>query len=157
MIAASDGSASLVNFSHLLQSPQKAVREAAAEALGELGNAIAVSALGQSAQNDNDYFVRFAALRSIHQLRPQLAREYLEKALNDDYIHVRWYAMKALAPLMDESDIPLLQKMLDDKEKPTWEDESVHDLAMAALLRINTPEGNAALETVQRLEDQANP
>lgn len=141
----------------LLQNPQKAVREAAAEALGELGNPIAVAELGQTAQNDSDYFVRFAALRSIHQLSPRLAREYLENALSDDFIHLRWYAMKALAPLMDESDVPLLTRMLDDDEKPTWEDESVRDLAVTALLRINTPESNAALETVQRLEDQANP
>lgn len=141
----------------LLQSPQKAVREAAAEALGELGNVTATDALAQTAQNDSDYFVRLAALRSIHQIRPQRAREYLENALNDDFIHVRWYAMKALAPLMDESDIPLLRQMLEDDAKPSWEDESVRDLAVAALLRINTPESNAALDTVQRLEDRANP
>ena len=144
-------------FLPLLQNPQKAVREAAAEALGELGNVIAVDALGQTARNDGDYFVRLAALRSIHQIRPQLAREYLENALDDEFIHLRWYAMKALAPLMDEADVPLLKRMLDDDEKPTWEDESVRDLAAAALLRINTPESLAALDTVGRLEDQTNP
>ncbi len=152
-----DASEVAEHFLPLLQNPQKAVREAAAEALGELGNVIAVDALGQTAQNDGDYFVRYAALRSIHQIRPQLAREYLENALNDEFIHLRWYAMKALAPLMDEADIPLLKRMLDDDEKPTWEDESVRDLAAAALLRINTPDSLAALDTVGRLEDQTNP
>ena len=152
-----DASEDAEHFLPLLQNPQKAVREAAAEALGELGNVVAVDALGLTAQNDGDYFVRFAALRSIHQIRPQLAREYLENALNDEFIHLRWYAMKALAPLMDEADIPLLKRMLDDDEKPTWEDESVRDLAAAALLRINTPESLAALDIVERLEDQTNP
>ena len=141
----------------LLQNAQKAVREAAAEALGELGNPVSAVELGNTAQNDDDHFVRFAALRSMHQISPRLAREYLENALSDDFIHLRWFAMKALAPLMDASDVPLLTRMLEDDEKPSWEDESVRDLAVAALLRINTPESNAALESVQRLEDQANP
>jgi len=54
----------------LLRSPRKTLRETAAEALGEMGDAQAIRALGETLKHDADEFVRFASLRAIHQLDP---------------------------------------------------------------------------------------
>ena len=140
----------------LLENPQKAVREVAAEALGELRNPNVIPALAQVSQNDADTFVRFAALKSIHEISPQLAREYLEYALTDQFIHLRWYAMHALAPILDVPDIPLLTRLLDDDGKPDWEVESIGDLAMKVLQRINTEESLSAIETAQPLKNRTD-
>ncbi len=139
-------------MTHLLQSPHKAVRETTAEALGALQNPAAIPALGQLLKNDPDYFVRFAAIKSIHQISPKGAREYLDYALRDRYIHVRWYAMKALAPVMDASDMPILARMAADKGRPLWEEKSIKDFAILALQRINTPESQALLEAISEAE-----
>lgn len=147
-----DAKESAAAMTHLLQSPHKAVREATAEALGTLQNPDAIPALGQTLKQDPDYFVRFAAIQSIHQISPSEAREYLDYALTDRYIHVRWYAMKALAPLMDASDIPVLARMTGDKGKPLWEEKSIRDFAILALQRINTPESKTLLEHIRKAE-----
>lgn len=129
----------------LLGSPQQALREAAAEALGDLGDAKALRALAEALQTDADDFVRFAALKSLQQINPGLAREHLAQALGDDFIHARWYAVKTLAPVMGESDIPTLARLLGDDGKPAWEAESIRDIALAALQRINSPASHAAI------------
>lgn len=147
-----DAKESAAAMAHRLQSPHKAVREAAAEALGALRNPDVIPALGQTLKQDPDYFVRFAAIQSIHQISPNEAREYLDYALTDRYIHVRWYAMKALAPLMDASDIPVLARMTADRGKPLWEEKSIQDFAILALQRINTPESKVLLEHIREAE-----
>ena len=147
-----DAKESAADIARLLQSRRKAVREAAAEALGALQNPDVIPALGQTLKNDPDYFVRFAAIQSIHQISPSESREYLDYALTDRYIHVRWYAMKTLAPIMDASDIPLLARMAADRGKPLWEEESIQDFAILALQRINTPESRALLEHIRKAE-----
>lgn len=139
-------------MAQLLQSPHKAVREATAEALGTLQNPDVIPALGQTLKKDPDYFVRFAAIQSIHQISPNEAREYLDYALTDRYIHVRWYAMKALAPRMDASDIPVLARMTADRGKPLWEEKSIRDFAILALQRIDTAESKALLEHIRKAE-----
>lgn len=139
-------------MAQLLQSPRKAVREAAAEALGALRNPDVIPALGQALKQDPDYFVRFAAIQSIHQISPSEAREYLDYALTDRYIHVRWYAMKALAPRMGASDIPVLARMTADRGKPLWEEKSIRDFAILALQRIDTAESRALLEHIRKAE-----
>ena len=141
----------------LLQNPQKAVREAVAEALGELGNSVAIGALEQTAQSDSDAFVRLAALKSLHDIDPAAAYKYLEVALADEFIHLRWFAMQALAPQLSAVDVPLLTSLLADDDKPSWEDESIRDLAVAALRRINTQDSLAALEALRQPEDQTHP
>ena len=147
-----DAKESAADIARLLQSRRKAVREAAAEALGALQNPEAIPALGQTLKNDPDYFVRFAAIQSIHQISPSESREYLDYALTDRYIHVRWYAMKTLASIMDASDIPLLAQMAADRGKPLWEEKSIQDFAILALQRINTPESRALLEHIRKAE-----
>ena len=149
-----DAKDSATAMTPLLKSPHKSVREAAAEALGALQNPDVIPALGQALQSDPDYFVRFAAIQSIHQISPDGAREYLNDALQDRYIHVRWYAMKVLAPQMDAADIPLLARLAADRGKPLWEEKSIKDFAILALQRIDTPESKALLKTIRTGEKQ---
>lgn len=129
----------------LLGSPQQAVREATAEALGDLRQSSAIRALADAFRGDTDSFVRLAALKSLQQINANLAREHLELALSDDFIHLRWYAAKTLAPAFAEADIPMLARLLSDDGKPAWEEQSIRDFAVAALLRIDSPESRAAL------------
>ncbi len=131
----------------LLRSSRQAVREAAAEALGQIGDAEAILALGETLQRDADEFVRLAAIRAILQLDPKGARPQLEMALSDSSVHVRWFAMRQLAPRMNATDLPILQQLLNDHDKPSWENESLHDLAMMTLRRIGTDEAGAMLES----------
>ena len=139
----------------LLRSPRKAVRETAAEALGEMGDAQAIGALGETLKRDDDEFVRFAALRAIHQLDPSDARAHLELALSDSSVHLRWFSMQQLAPRLNETDIPILKQLLKDHDKPSWENETMHDLALMALQRIDTDEARALLDTVALADKQA--
>ncbi len=130
----------------LLGSPQQAVREAVAEALGELGQAKAIRALADAFRGDEDSFVRLAALKSLQQINPNLAREHLDHALSDEFIHLRWHAAKTLAPVFDEDDIATLARLLSDDGKPAWEEQSIRDFAIAALRRIDSPESRAAID-----------
>lgn len=141
----------------LLLSSRKAVREATAEALGELGDAGAVAALGETLRRDADEIVRFAALRAIHQLDPSGARPLLELALSDSSVHLRWFALQQLAAQMDETDLPVLKQLLNDHDKPSGENESIHDLAILALQRIGTDESGALLDAVSLAEKRTSP
>jgi len=136
----------------LLQSSRKAVREATAEALGEMGDAGAIPALGETLKQDTDEFVRFAALRAIYQIDPKGARSHLELALSDSSVHLRWFAMQQLAPQMNETDLPILKQLLNDHDKPSWENESMHDLAIMTLGRIGTDESRALIDSVTLAE-----
>ncbi len=130
----------------LLGSPQQAVREAVAEALGDLGQSKALRALADAFRGDEDSFVRLAALKSLQQINPNLTREHLDHALSDEFIHLRWYAAKTLAPVFDEDDIATLTRLLIDDGKPAWEEQSIRDFAIAALRRIDSPESRAAID-----------
>jgi len=129
----------------LLQSARQAVREAAAEALGDLGDQQSIPALAESLKVDADEFVRFAALKAIVQIDPGGARPHLELALSDSSIHLRWFALRQLSPQMKASDLPILRQLLDDHDKPAWENESLHELAVATLQRIDSRECRALL------------
>jgi len=107
--------------------------------------------LADAFRSDKDSFVRLAALKSIQQINPSLAREHLEHALSDEFIHLRWYATKTLAPVFDEGDIATLARLLRDDGKPDWEEQSIRDFAMAALRRIDSPESRAAIDAAPRL------
>ena len=136
-----------VKMTPLLQSRQKAVREATAEALGEMRDPLAIPALAETLTHDTDDFVRFAALRAIYEISPLDARPHLELALSDGYVHLRWFAMQQLAPQMDQTDLPILRQLLNDDDKPSWEDESLRDLAIMTLQRIDSDECRALLDS----------
>ena len=76
----------------------------------------------------------------MQQINPSLAHEHLEFALDDHFIHIRWYAANALAPEMDSSALDTLARLLHDDGKPSWEEDSIRDIAAKALQRIDTPE-----------------
>ncbi len=139
----------------LLQSSRKAVREATADALGEMGDAQTIPALGDTLKHDTDEFVRFAALRAICQIDPKGARPHLELALSDSSVHLRWFAMQQLAPQMNKTDLPILKQLLNDHDKPSWEDESMHDLAIMTLRRIGADASRALLDSVTLAEKRS--
>lgn len=131
----------------LLRSSRKAVRESAASALGEMGDAQVMPALATTLKRDDDEFVRLAALNAILQLGAESARPYLELALSDGSVHLRHFAMEQLAPQMNEADLPILKQLLNDHDKPSWEDESLHDLALKTLRRIGSDESLALFDS----------
>ena len=63
--------------------------------------------------------------------------------------------MQQLLPMLDASDLPILRQLLQDDEKPAWEDASLRDLAVQALQRIDNPESRALLATLRPVEPQA--
>ncbi len=141
----------------LLRSSRKAVREATAEAFGEMGDAGAIPALSQTLKRDADEFVRFAALRAIHHLDPSGARPQLELALSDSSVHLRWFALQQLSAQMNETDLPILKQLLNDHDKPSGENESIHDLAILALQHLGTDESSALLDAVSLAEKRTSP
>ena len=142
--------------SPLLRSSRKAVRESAAEALGEMGDPKVMPALATTLKRDADEFVRFAALNAILQLGAESARPYLELALSDSSVHLRHFAMEQLAPKMNETDLPILKQLLNDHDKPSWENESLHDLAQKTLRRIGSDESLALLESFAHAENRTD-
>ena len=135
-----------------LRSGHKPVREAAAEALGELEYRPAIEPLGQVLKREPDEFVRLAALASIYRISPAEARSWLEYALSDSYLHIRVFAMERLSPEMTESDLPILRQLLLDDEQPSWEGDSLRDMAAEALRRINSDGSRALLDTLGAAE-----
>ncbi len=140
----------------LLQSQQTQLREAAAEALGLFGVALAIQPLGNALKGDPDDFVRLAALKSISQIEPGDVRHWLELALSDSYLHVRLLAMRQLSPEMDESDLPVLRKLLEDDEALAYESESLRDLSIQTLRRIDSAKCRALLDSLPAAEDRAD-
>lgn len=134
-------------LSHL-QSSRKPVREAAAEALGELEYRRAIQPLGEVLKQEPDEFVRLAALTSITRISPAEARAWLEYALSDSYLHIRAFAMERLSPEMTESDLPILRQLLLDDEQPSWEGASLREMAVQVLRRINSESSRAALDSL---------
>ena len=141
-------------FLPLLQSRHTQVREAATEALGEFKETDAVQQLGNLLKHDADDFVRLAALKSICQIGPENVRTWLELALSDGYLHVRLYAILALSPHMDDSDLPILRKLLEDGEAPSFEAESPRDIAIQVLRRLDSAESRALLDSIHAAEDR---
>ncbi len=129
-----------------LASPHKTLREATAEALGELRCREAIPALERALKRDADEFVRLAALQAIVDIDPDNARPYLEIGLSDPYPPLRLTALRNLAPQMDERDLPILRQLLGDDAKPALEELSPRDLAVLTLQRINSAECRELLE-----------
>jgi HEAT repeat protein len=121
------------------------VSEAATEALGALRNPEVIPMLDQMLDSD-DSFLRLAAIQSIYQIESDDTTDYLSKAIHDDDVHVRWFAMKHFAPLATSKDVRVVTRMLFDKGKPKWEQESISDYAIKALANIDTPKSRRVLD-----------
>ena len=128
----------------LLTSGRTQAREAAAEALGQFEASLALPALSQVLINDADDFVRLAAISAICQIGGE-TRPWLEIALSDRYLDIRLFAMRQLCACMDESDLPVLVKLLEDDAAPSYEAASLRDLALETLERIDSPACRALL------------
>ena len=142
------GQEAAAEIAALLQSRQTQLREAAAEALGVIGDVRLIEPLGKALKDDRDDFVRLAALKSICQIDTSDARYWLELALSDSYPDVRLVAMRQLGPNMGEGDLPILRKLLEDDVAPAYEGESLRDLAIRTLTRIDSAESRALLESL---------
>ena len=143
------------DMASLLNSQRSTVREATADALGALRQPQVIPALGEVLQRDSDDFARLAALKAIHRINPPQSRQWLELALGDSSLPLRHYALQQLAPQMDESDLPMLHRLLSDDRKPPGEEESLRDLALRALQAINTPASRALLDAPQAAAERA--
>ncbi len=143
-LGAADSAAALLP---LLQSRQTQVRETAAEALGEFKDARTAPHLGAALKDDPDDFVRLAALKSLCAIDAEGMRSWLEMALSDRYLSVRLYSMRQLGPAMDESDLPILRKLLEDDEAPAYETATLRELAVDALRRIDSAASRSLLDS----------
>lgn len=121
------------------------VREAAIEALGELGNPAVIPKLVPLLDSD-DEFLRLATIQSIYQINDDGMVDYLVQALNDKDVHVRWFAMKHLVEKARPEDALEIARMLLDKEKPPWEETTISDYAIQALVAIDTEKSKAILD-----------
>ena len=98
-----------------LKNMDEEVRWEAAKALGEIGNERAVPALQDALQDENKY-VRRAAAKALGQIGED-AISALQSALKNMDEEVRWEAAKALGEIGDKTSIPVLQRVLQDKNK----------------------------------------
>lgn len=132
--------ASAPTIIHVLTNDKNSMaREAAAEALGIIGDTIALPTLIR-ALDDEDSFVRVAAVQALARLPASDVIKAMLKALDDKDIHVRWLAAEALTQIATADIIPDLAKRLNDETKPQWEKKRVCDLLVEALEFIGTPE-----------------
>lgn len=152
-LRATDATAQLLP---LLGSQRPQLREAAAEALGLCQDGLATEQLSQTLAADPDDFVRLAALKAICQIGSRDRRRWLDLALSDSCIDIRLFAMRALAPDMDDSDLPILRKLLDDDRAPSYESQSLRDLALETLRRVDSQECRALLASHHELAEQAS-
>lgn len=132
------------NVAKLLKNPNNAVREAAAEALASLNNPSVVPALTETMLQDDD-FIRLASMKSIHHLVGDNQIDHLMMGLKDDYVHIRWFAIKHLVPHINTQNYTAITPLLGDLGKPSWEDMSIHNYAVEALTNIDVPEAKSLL------------
>jgi HEAT repeat protein/beta-lactamase regulating signal transducer with metallopeptidase domain len=98
-----------------LRDPDAEVREAAARALGERGDARAADALAR-ALGDSVPDVRRAATLALAEMKDRRAIEPLLAALDDSDAEVRQMAAHALGDAEDRRAIPGLMKLLQDQD-----------------------------------------
>lgn len=90
----------------------------------------------QIAQTDRDYLVRATAIRALNVSRDTSATEIFVRALVAPEVQVRLEAAKALANMPDESAIPRLLRLAEDKN----ENRDVRVAAVDALRHYRKPE-----------------
>jgi HEAT repeat protein len=121
-----------------LGNSDSAVRRAAAEALGAIGDPQAIPALIQ-ALGDDWGNVRFAAAEALGKLGDPQAVPALIQALGDDWGNVRFAAAEALGKLGDPQAVPALIQALGDSG---WD---VRCAAAEALGKLGDPQAVPAL------------
>jgi HEAT repeat protein len=111
------------------------VRYWTANALGHLGNKLAVPDLIETLRHDNSDSVRRAAAYSLGELRDNRAVEPLIEALKNKSWEVRWWVIAALEDIGDVQAIPALTKTLNDRSS------QVRNLAARCLAEFGGTEG----------------
>ncbi|MCR4881168.1 MAG: HEAT repeat domain-containing protein [bacterium] len=114
------------------------LRESAARALGMLGDMRAIEPLANILESKNGLFDRFTFLKErivetlgrLGQYGDEKSIHALKHALEDEAACVRLGAIDALSEIDDDRVIPLIEKMLEDK------DEEVARAAVCALYEI---------------------
>src|SRR5690606_34830642 len=139
----------------LLADRHSTVREAVAEALGVLGDPVAVPHLTK-ALSDEETFVRLSATVALGCIDHPSSIKPLLQALNDPDNHIRWAAVTALISRGSEETVPELINHLDDCDGPYWEDRKICDLAADALLRVGTTDAKAAVSAWQQKRIRQN-
>jgi HEAT repeat protein len=111
------------------------LREAAAEALGDLGEVSAGDALSSVMASDSDSDVKAAAARALGRLRYSPARDALIRWLGPGQpLKLRQAAAEALGNLGDRAVIPELRRAVQDS------DDSVAVRAVRALATLQAPD-----------------
>jgi HEAT repeat protein len=104
----------------ILQDQEMEMREAAAQALGQIGNASTIPQLITAMQEDKEYGVRRVAAAALGQIGDASAVPYLTTALQqnqDKEMGVRWVAAKALGQIGNAAAVPyLITALQQDKE-----------------------------------------
>jgi HEAT repeat protein len=139
----------------MLNDKHSMVREAAAEALGNLGDSRAVAALilGLDAP---DSFVRIAIIDALGKIKHHSGGEPLVSLLHDPDPTTRYFAADALGKIRYVPAVPDLIMLLSDTSEPNWDKRRVCDIAANALDMIGTPEAATAAATWRRSQPMRN-
>jgi len=120
------------------------VREAAAEALGNIGDLQAGDGLLKSIY-DTEHFVRLAAIDALGKIRETRAVKPLVRLLKENDPVIRWFCAVALGRIAHPDAIPDLILALVDVSGVSWDDKRVCDVAAEALGNMGTAEAKTAV------------
>ena len=131
-----------------LENPDRPnIRERAARALGELGDARAVEPLLKAVKYSVDHYFQEAVCRALGQLKDPRAVDFLIGMLRDPDLQVRLAAVEALGQIKDlRASAPLLRCL----DKP---DGSEREAAVLALGKIGDPRAMDSLLELLRGND----
>jgi len=110
------GHAALAHLLEAAQDPDPAIRQRAADALGELGGDQAIERL-MELLSDEHADLRAQAARALGRVRTTQAVDALLGALQDDSERVRWNAAEALGRIGDEHAVTHLIAALRDRDQ----------------------------------------
>lgn len=139
-----------------LENPDRPnIRERAARALGELGDARAVEPLLKAVKYSVDRYFQEAVCRALGQLKDPRAVDFLIGMLRDPDLHVRLAAVEALGQIKDRrAAAPLLRSL----DKPDWSEREAAVLALGKIGDTRAMESLLELlrENDTRLSDAAS-
>jgi HEAT repeat protein len=147
-----------------LKHPLRDVRSAAAEALGEIGDSMAVPALIEALNDDPMGSVRSTAAKALGSIKDPSAVHALVKALKDPVGSVRAAAAKALGGIQDPVAAPALIETLNDNYEQVLRavasslGAAKDPAAVPALIgKLTDPGENVRLSAAKALGDIGHP
>ncbi|MDQ7034564.1 MAG: HEAT repeat domain-containing protein [Anaerolineae bacterium] len=146
-LSAYDGKQTLALLLEAYKDADCQVRIVALEALAKLKDfPIALETLVDALDDDDD-FVRLAAVQSIMSLLEKDAVPLITHKLYDPYSHIRWATIQHLAAYPQRVSLEHFEAKLNDYGGPTWKSKSISDYAVEALKRIDSRASHALLDT----------